>query len=326
MNRLKHFLSGGLIVIVLLSLSLTGCDRERSGMKASKKIAVLQFGTHPVIDSVVSGFETRIKQVHGDKVSVVKYNGNFDLNTVSVLSKQMVASDADILIGVTTPASGQLIGANRGMRPLVFTFVSEPKAIGYTGPKSLKNTTGLSDQVDYEKTLQLIKIVKPQAKTIGYLLTRSESNALAIYEGFKTAAPGAGLKIITATIGQASDIRTAAEMLAPKVDTFLFGGDNTVASAIDVLISTARGRNIPIFACDEQSVERGAVAAYSVDYRKMGEKTADISSQILSGGNPEEIPVEIFTGSRLVINENAAKAFRITIPVTLSSKADRIIK
>lgn len=314
------------IASMLQIFILHGCSEKSQKNKSFHKVAIIQLGTHDVIDSVVAGFERKMKESYGGNATITKYNGNFDMNTIGIMAKQMVASDADILVSVTTPASGVLIGSNRGLHPLVFTFVSQPKEIGYTGMKSLKNTTGLSDQVDYKRTLKMIRLFMPKARKIGYLLTRSESNALAIHEGFQKYASEEGFKIVTATIGHATDIRTAAESLAPNVDLFLFGGDNEIASAIDVLINTVRGRKLPIFACDENSVEKGAVAAYSVDYNKMGDKTAEICIKILNGENPEIIPLEVFNGTRLIINEKSAREVGILIPSPIYSTAEKIIK
>lgn len=315
------------LILSIFAYLLTGCGKsETQHSHAPRKIAVLQFGTHPVIDSVVRGFETRIESLYGDSVAITKYNGNFDMNTVSVLSKQIVASDADVIVSITTSATAQLIGANRGARPLVFTFVSDPAAIGYKAQGSLKNTTGLSDQVDYVRTLQLVRQFMPRAKSIGYLITRSEANALVIHKGFMNAAPQQGFEIKTAAIASQTDLRIAAQTLAPDVDLFLFGGDNSIAGSIGVLLNAARARKIPVFACDELSVERGALAAYSVDYNHMGQKTADVCGLVLGGADPAKIPVEIFTGTRLVVNEEASKETGVMIPRSIAESADRIVK
>lgn len=324
MNQRIKFLLG----ILILFLFVAGCSNNPSTSNSRKtyKIALLQLGTHPLIDLTITSFEKRINQLYGENAEIIKYNSNFDMATGSILANQMTASKADILVSVTTPSSGQLIGANRGTLPLVFTFVSDPKAIGYTIHGSLKNTTGLSDQVNYRQTLRMIRLFKPTAKKIGYILTRSEPNAVTIYEGFQSIASEEGFSLITATIGGSADVRMAAENLATNVDLFLFGGDNNVATSIDALINVAKSNGLPIFACDEESVERGALAAYSVDYRTMGKQTADISAMILGGINPENIPLEIFSGSRIVVNERMSKILGIEIPLDIKKDAYKIVR
>lgn len=310
-------------------LALGGCVPESSETQdheATPSIAILQYGTHPVIDAVVDGFRGRMQILFGDRATITSYNANFDLTTAGTLSKQMVVSDADILISVTTPASGQLIGANRGEKPLVFTFVSEPADLGYSGPGTLPSTTGLSDQVDYVGTLDLIRNFLPDARKIGYLLTRGESNALAVHRGFQSVALERGFEIVTATIGQATDIRPAAETLAPDVDLFLIGGDNTVASALDAVLNTALARNTPVFACDQESAVRGAIASLSVDYEGMGQRTADLCAILLAGADPNRIPVEQFVASRLIVNMKSASLIGLRVPENVVASADSLIR
>ncbi|MEJ2745002.1 MAG: ABC transporter substrate-binding protein, partial [bacterium] len=293
---------------------------------SGKRIAVLQLGTHPVINEVVNGLNDRVKELYKDSVAIELYNANFDFSALSMLANQMVSSKPNVLVGVTTPAVGQLIGANRGSFPLVFTFVSDPRDIGYTGRGSKLNVTGLSDKVEYRKTLSLIRYVMPKARIIGYIVTKSENNAITIHKKFSDIAPNYGFQIKTVTIDGAQDVPQASELLVKSVDLFLFGGDNTVMSAINVVIATAKSRKLPVFSCDKESVQKGAVAAYSVPYREMGRRTADYCGLILSGAKPDCIPVEDFSGNKLVINLPACNELGLTMPEILLNNADLIIR
>ena len=332
MNPERHtkLAANTVVLLALVGLAFLGLSCSGDGGQASqqepKKIAVLQLGTHPVIDAVVRSLDDHTRELFGDRVQVIKYNANFDINTLTTMARQMVASDATVLVGITTPASGQLIGANRGLKPLVFTFVSDPGQIGYKGPGSMKNITGLSDQVQYERTLDTIRMIMPNAKRVGYLLTRSENNAIVIHHEFAALAPSRGFEIITAEIGQVTDIRTAAETLAPRVDLFLFGGDNTIASGLGAMIAAASSHRIPVFACDEESVQNGAVCAYSVDYPAMGRRTAEVCAIVLGGADPGRIPLEIFVAEKLIVNKKAAQKVGLSLPQDLIKKASRVIE
>lgn len=312
-----------IIYLFFILFIIISCNSNSSKNRQSnniKKISLLQLGKHPVIDEVVDGFEHRVIELYGKNCILKKYNGGFDIATVSNLSRQMVASNSDLLVSVTTPASAQLAGVNRGKLPLVFTFVSNPVDIGYT-EEGLKNTTGLSDKVDYEKTLQLIRNVLPKSQKIGYLITRSESNANEVLKGFKKYAPSYGFEIVVASITHPTDIRIATNSIASKVDLFLFGGDNNIASSIEVLINSSKENNKPTFACDEQSIKRGAIAGYSVDYYLMGKETADICKRILDGEVADSIEVKNFKSSKLIINMESVNKLGIQIDSSIINQA-----
>ncbi|PTY02039.1 hypothetical protein DB347_25110 [Opitutaceae bacterium EW11] len=323
-NSLLHI---GLVLLMATACAFVSCDRPPKTVAKVRKIQILQLGTYPVIDSVVTGFKDRSAELFGGTVQLTILNGNFDSMTLSTLARQMSSSDADLLVSVTTPATGTVVGANRGSKPLVFTFVSNPPSVGFNGPGTLPNTTGLSDVVDYEGTLRMIRNILPQATTIGYLLTRSEENAQVVYNGFQEKAPGFGFRLVVAGIGDERDVRPAAEMLAPKVDLFLLGGDNTVAKAIDTLLMSAKAQTkpVPVFACDIESVKNGAIAAYSVDYKQMGRRTAEICGLILGGADPNRMDVEHFPATALVLNDTSAKIFHVNIPPDLRREAKLIV-
>jgi putative tryptophan/tyrosine transport system substrate-binding protein len=312
---------------LLISLLGSGCDKAPEPKGKVRKISLLQLGTHPVIDSVVAGFQQKAKALFGNDVQLTILNGNFDSMTLNTHARQMTSSDADLLVSVTTPATGTLVGVNRGYKPLVFSFVSNPKSVGYNGLGSLPNTTGLSDVVDYERTLKLIRAVLPKVTNIGYLITRSEENAQVVYEGFKEKASEYGFKLIVAGIGDERDVRDAAESLAPQVDIFLVGGDNILAKAINTLLTVAKSSSPPrpVFSCDEESIKSGAIAGYSVDYHTMGGRTAEICGLILGGADPNKMQVERFTANKLILNDGAAKTFNITFPADIRREAAEII-
>ena len=111
---------------------------------------------------------------------------------------------------------------------------------------------------------------------------------------------------------------------ATKVDVFLFGGDNTVMSGIDALITAAHSNGKPVFSCDELSVSHGAIAAYSVDYHEMGRRTANTCAAVFGGADPTNIPIDIMTGTRLIINRKAARMLGVKLPPLAESIAAKI--
>lgn len=303
-----------------------GCGERPTSLQSAPKIAVLQYGSHEVIDEVAAGIEERYRTIYGNADGLSFFNGNFDDNTLQLLATQMVSSDAEVLIAITTPASQVLMGTNRGTKPFVFTFVSNAADLGYTGPGSLRNATGLSDHVAYQKTRRLIEQVAPEAKEVGYLLTQGETNAVAVHEGYLDAFAQSPLTIRTGTVTRATDVRLAAETLAPFVDCFLFGGDNTVKSELGALFDVAGRHALPVFASDETSVADGALAGYSVDYSGMGRRTLEIAALVAGGADPNKIPLEIFTADRLILNRNVAERLGFELDRELTSDASRVIE
>ena len=316
------------LVLFFLFLLLMGCGRgvntEEAKGSQMLRVGLIKLGDHPVINEVVSGFNQRIKTLLGERVVVKVADGKFDAATVADLASRIVAGNFDLIISVTTPATLATIGANRGSKEHIFTFVSDLDAIGYTGKGSLRNVCGLSDVVNYEKTLQLIKSVLPRCRKVGMIATKSEPNAVMIMEEFKQRAPKYDLRVVSAEISEVRDLHFAIKTLSAHVDAFLFGGDNTLAQVLSTIIEAAKQHSKPIFACDKLSVLQGAIAAYSVDYLRMGERTAEFALFLKAGVRPEDIDVERFVASRLVVNIDAARAFGVDVS-SVVMHADEVI-
>jgi len=314
---------------ILVFLLLIGCEKSSKIPENNNKpyqIDVLKFGNHKVINLIVEGFQNRINKLYKENVSVRIVDGKFDAATISDLSARIVASDSDIAVSVTTPATALMMSANRGTKKQVFTFVSDLTAINYTGPGTLKNTCGISDTVNYKKTFELIKRLMPNAKNIGSVITKDESNALLILNGFKQISQDYGFEIFQAEIANIGDLHLAMKTLNPKVDLFLFGGDNNLAEVIDNMINLSESYNKPLFACDKLSIEAGAVAGYSVDYFKMGVRTAEICAFVKSDCKPEDIDVEKLVANELILNKKSASKYSIYFDEKLTRMAKEIIE
>ncbi len=110
--------------------------------------------------------------------------------------------------------------------------------------------------------------------------------------------------------------------MADQADTFLMPQDNTVASAFDAIVKTARERHIPLFSFDTTAVERGAIAAYAQDQYQVGVDWAtDVAVPVLLGRDPGTLVAVPYRAFALYLNSAAAGASGIALPPDLVAKA-----
>ncbi len=306
---------GSLRVLVGVAFGIVlSCAPSGRQERTAPSVALLKLGTHPVIDTVTAACIRELVRLSGDGSVVRVHNANFDFAALNTLARQIVQTRPAVVIPITTPASQAAVAASAGRIPVVFGFASDTAALGYRGHGPPPNTTGVSDQVNYSASLDLVRICVPRARRIGYLLTTAEPNAVMIRDAFVAAAAGKDLVIETGMITDEGDIRAVTERLMRRADCLLVGGDNTVAAHIEVVLDVARRRDVPVFACDEVTVARGAVAGIGVDYAQLGVATGEVAWAVATGRPTSTIPVRVFLADRLFINPVAARRAGVSVP------------
>ena len=83
---------------------------------------------------------------------------------------------------------------------------------------------------------------------------------------------------------------------------------------------------IPLIVSDPDSVDRGAAAAYAVDYRAQGVQTGRMAAAMLKGGgSPATTRVEVAKDLELRVNADAAVRMGTPLPDAVVQKADAFV-
>jgi putative ABC transport system substrate-binding protein len=73
-------------------------------------------------------------------------------------------------------------------------------------------------------------------------------------------------------------------------------------------------------------VDAGGFMSYSPNVADNFRRAASYVDKILKGARPADLPVEQSSKFELVVNLRTAKALGLTIPPSLSQRADRVIQ
>ena len=83
---------------------------------------------------------------------------------------------------------------------------------------------------------------------------------------------------------------------------------------------------LPLFVARDEFAQSGALMAYSADNVAVYRQSATFVDKILKGRKPADLPVELATKFRFVINLKTANALGLTLSPTLLNRADDVIE
>jgi putative tryptophan/tyrosine transport system substrate-binding protein len=294
-------------------LALTGCSSQSSG-DGEYVIGLTQFAEHPSLDAATEGFKKALEDQgfkEGENVTYNFQNAQADMNNTATIANNFVGDKVDLIFANATPSATAALNATREI-PIIFTSVTDPVGAGLVEAfdKPGDNITGTTDNHP-DATANTINFITNEvgAKTIGVIYNSGEQNSVVQVEQVEELAGNNGASIVKVSVSTSAEVKQAAESLIGRVDAMYIPTDNTVVSALDVVISVANEKQIPLFVGELDSMKKGAVAASGFSYFDLGYQSGLMAAQILKGEKKaSEINVELPDSMKLVINKQAAEA------------------
>ena len=334
---MKRALSSLAAVIATSALALAGCasgttdttstaGSASAGDGAAYSIGIAEYVSHPSLDASIEGFKEAIDAA-GLNVSYDEQNSQGDQGTATAIASQFASQDLDLVLAVATPVAQSMAQAVTGV-PVLFTAVTDPVAAEIVASNEAPgaNVTGTTDLNPVADQIDLIKKISPEAKTVGIVYSSGEVNSEVQVGLAREEAAAQGLEVVEKTITNSSEVLQAAQALG-DVDAIYVPTDNMVVSALDSVLQVGETAQIPVVVAESDSVAKGGVITYGLNYKELGKQTGEMAVKILTeGADPATMPVESQKNPQLVINTAAAARMGVTIPQELLDQADQVIE
>ncbi len=316
---MKKLFAVAALALCLFASTAMGADKTYT-------ISINQIVEHPSLDATRFGFMDRLKELGIDaKYNVHIAQGNMATNTQ--IASQIAGEKPDLVLGISTP-SAQAVAQKIKDHPILFACVTDPVAAGIVNSleKPGANVSGMTDMSPMDKHFELIREIVPGIKSIGVIYNAGEANSVVLIDLLKKYASAAGVNVEEATIANSAGVYQAAKSLVGRCEAIYIPVDNTVVSALESAIKVCRQNHLPLISGDTDSVARGTIAALAVDYREMGVQTADMALRVLQGADTATMPVENLKHLRLHVNLKAAGSMGVTLPESVVSRAEKVIR
>ncbi len=315
-------------------LILTGISFSRAQAQPAKpaRIGLVYIGPHWLINQIIDGFNAGIAESMGKRpYEIVPRHAGGDKTQISTAVNGAIAAGLDVIATITTPVSQVALKDSPAKLPMVFVGITDPVGAGLV--KSLEHPelcTGVVDKPPLIETLTLIKELTPTVKRVGFPFSPDDQPAMYSRQVVEKLAPGLGLKIDARPVTSQDDLSNLIRSLAHSNDAILVGADNALFDAAPTISKTALANRKPYFAADSTSIEAGAVAGVTVDYRQVGIQGARLVARVLAGERAGSIPVKIVGEDAnervLELNRGTIEKLRLTLKENIWSRAKTTFK
>ncbi|WP_022870579.1 ABC transporter substrate-binding protein [Yaniella halotolerans] len=312
-----------------LGLLLTACGSDEGGAEGngdeSYSVAIAQYVAHPSLDATAQGMKDVFEEADAD-IEVEEQNAQADQATMNNIVGTYGGDDnLDAVLPIATPVA---IAAATSITetPIIFSAVTDPVDAGLVPDWETpgENITGVSDMNPVEDQLQLILDVVEDAEVIGIPYSSAESNSVVQVEAAKDAADVLGIEIEEVAVTNTSEVAQGVESFS-DVDAIYVPTDNTVVSGLETVISYGIDNQVPVFAAESDSVERGTVGTYGLNYYEHGRQAGEMALSIITGeAEVADTPTALADDAAMeyTFNLDAAEQMGVEVPEDLSADAN----
>ncbi|SKB50741.1 putative ABC transport system substrate-binding protein [Lachnospiraceae bacterium] len=280
-------------------------------------VGICQLVQHPALDAATQGFKDALTAELGDAVKFDEQNAAGDSATCSTIVNSFVSENVDLILANATPAL-QAASSATGDIPVLGTSITEYGVAldiaDFNGTVGT-NVSGTSDLAPLDQQAAMFAELLPDAKKIGIMYCSAEANSKYQANVVKEALEAAGDTVTVYTFADSNDVASVTQTACDENDALYIPTDNTAAACTEAIQNVALPAKTPIIAGEEGIVAGCGLAALTIDYYGLGEKTGQMAAKILKGeANVAEMPIEYYDNPVKKYNAANAEALGITIP------------
>jgi ABC-type uncharacterized transport system substrate-binding protein len=173
------------------------------------------------------------------------------------------------------------------------------------------------------KSFELLHAAVPNAKRIALLISPNPQLQNMAKEAYE-AASALGLTVVPFTAHTPRDIEDMfAEVHKQRCDALVVLTDPRITRK---LVDLANEWRLPAVWQISNYADMGGLMSYSADFSEIARQSAVHVDKIIKGSDPAEIPVQQPTRLELQVNLKTAKALGLTIPDSITARADKVIE
>jgi len=272
--------------------------------------------------------ETGFVEEHNVRIEYVWADEHYD--RLPALAADLVGRPVNVIVAATTPAALALKPATATI-PIVFAIGGDPVRTGLVESLSRPggNLTGAA-HINVEiapKRLELMHELLPSEKIMGLLLNPTNPLAASVSIEVTKAADALGIKlhVVQASDDQGID-RVFDELSGLQASALVIGTDPLFTSRAQKLAAQSLRSKMPSIYQYREFVDAGGLMSYGGSITDSYYHAGAYVGRILKGEKPADLPVQLSTKVEFFLNLRSAKQLGLSVPLSLTGRADEVIE
>lgn len=167
-----------------------------------KSVAITAIVEHPALDAVRDGVKEALTAAGYEDGKNLKWqyqSAQGNTGTAAQIARKFIGDKSDVIVAIATPSAQAVAAATKDI-PLVYSAVTDPVAAKLVPSMAASgsNITGVSDALELDKQIELIKRVAPNAKRVGMVFNPGEANSVVVLEQMRELLPKHGMSLVDA--------------------------------------------------------------------------------------------------------------------------------
>jgi putative ABC transport system substrate-binding protein len=321
------FIALGLLVGAASALAQ---DKRRD---APARVAILDDAPPATRAAFWEVFRRRMAElgyVEGKNVIYEQRWAHGSVDRLPTLAAELVALAPDAMVVVTTTVA---IAAKKATStiPIIALGPADPVKSGLVSSLARPggNLTGTANnQAEIAgQWVELAREVAPGAKSLAYLTDVANPGEMLVFRNVEEQARALGidprpLDGITA----ASVAQSFATIERERVDVLVVATTASLVPHRQQIVDAAARLRLPAIYARQEYSDAGGLISYGTEPARIAARGAEYLQKILQGAKPADLPFEMASTYRLVVNARAAGALGVRIPQAVLTRADEVIR
>jgi putative ABC transport system substrate-binding protein len=176
------------------------------------------------------------------------------------------------------------------------------------------------------KWVELLRELQPRLSRVAMIVNPDNPVSPTMINAVTRATSAFGITLVVLEARRPEDFPPVIEQARTRTQAVIVTPDTTAFIAQQSIVAQTEKHRLPAIYGSTDFVDSGGLMSYGPDYVVLWRRLGDYADKILKGAVAAEMPIEQPTTFSLGVNLKAAKAIGVTMPQSLLTRADKVIR